>query len=279
MTHEEYNWTTFDGVSIYARAWKPQGTARAVISLVHGLGDHSGRYPWLVEALTGAGYAVSSFDRRGEGKSGGPRTDIPSYEAILRDIDQHMENTKKRFPGMPLVMYGHSFGGAQTLCYVWRRKPAIAAVVASSPGLASGVPQPALKIMAGRVLARLAPRVHIPLGSPLSSISHDTAWLEATKADPLFTQGLSTRLAVEQLNTNQWILAQTEFPPLPLLIMQGTADQHVDPEVNIEFARRLKGDVTLKVWEGLGHELHNEVQKSRDEVIAFARGWIDKRTI
>ena len=276
MKHEEYGWTTFDGLSIHARTWKPQGTARAVIALIHGLGDHTGRYPWLVEALTGAGYAISAFDRRGEGKSGGPRAHTPSYEALLRDIDTHLANTRERFPGIPLVMYGHSFGGAQTLCYVMKRSPRLAAVVASSPGLASGVRQPALKVAAGRLLAKVAPRMHIPLGSPLSSISHDPAWLEATKADPYFIQTLSARIAIEQLNTNAWILAQASFPAVPLLIMQGTADQHVDPKVNIEFAGRLKGDVTLKVWEGLGHELHNEVEASRAEVLAFVKGWIDK---
>jgi len=276
MKQEEYGWTTFDGISIYARSWKPEGTARAVIALVHGLGDHTGRYPWLVETLTGAGYAINAFDRRGEGKSGGPRVDTPSYEALLRDIDQHLAKTRERFPGLPVVLYGHSFGGAQTLCYVLKRSPQLAAVVATSPGLASGVHQPAAKLLAGRVLAKVAPRMHIPLGSPLSSISHNTAWLETTKADPYFTQTISARIAIEQLKTNAWILSQTNFPPVPLLIMQGTADQHVDPKVNIEFAGRLKGDVTLKVWEGLGHELHNEVDASRAEVLAFVKGWIDK---
>ena len=126
-----------------------------------------------------------------------------------------------------------------------------------------------------RLLAKIAPRVQIPLGSPLGSLSHDPAWLEATKADPLFTRTLSAGIAIEFLKTSEWILSQTSFPPLPLLIMQGTADQHVDPKTNIEFAGRLKGDVTLKVWEGLGHELHNEV--SRAEVLAFVKGWIDAR--
>ena len=104
MKQEEYGWTTFDDISIYARTWRPEGTARAVISLVHGLGDHTGRYPWLVGTLTDAGYAISAFDRRGEGKSGGPRVYTPSYEALLRDIDRHLDNTKERFPQIPHVL-------------------------------------------------------------------------------------------------------------------------------------------------------------------------------
>jgi alpha-beta hydrolase superfamily lysophospholipase len=273
MKNEVYSWTTFDGLSIHAQMWKPEGPARAVISLVHGFGDHSGRYPSLVEALTSAGYAINAFDRRGEGKSAGPRVYTPSYEALLRDIDQHLANTRERFPRIPHVLYGHSFGGQQVLRYVMERKPALAAVVASSPGLASGIKQPGAKIMAGRLLAKIAPRFQIPLGSPLDSLSHDPAWLETTRTDPLFIKTLSAGIAIEFLKTSEWILSQASFPPLPLLIMQGTTDRHVDPKTNIEFAKRLKGDVTLKVWEGLGHELHNEL--SRAEVLAFVRGWLD----
>ena len=272
MKHAEHSWRTFDGLTVFAQTWQPDRTPKAVIALVHGVGDHSGRYPTFVEAFTAAGYAVSAYDLRGHGRSEGPRIFAPSYESLLRDIDGHLEATRDRFPGIPVVLYGHSFGGAQVLCYVMKRRPKLACVVASSPGLASGVQQPAAKILAGRILSRIAPKLHIPLGSPLSSLSHDPAWIEATKQDPLFAQTISARIGILQMDTNQWILAQTSFP-LPLLIMQGTADQHVDPAVNAAFARRLGGDVTFKQWDGLGHELHAEVQ--RNDVLAFARAWID----
>jgi alpha-beta hydrolase superfamily lysophospholipase len=106
----------------------------------------------------------------------------------------------------------------------------------------------------------------------LSGLSHDPDWIAATEHDPLYYTTLSARIAMDQMSTNEWILAQAGFP-LPLLIMQGTADRHVNAEVNIAFARRLSGDVTLKVWEGLGHELHNELKK--DEVLQYVRTWLD----
>ena len=272
MKNEQYSWKTFDGLTIFAQTWTPDAKPRAVIALVHGLGDHSGRFPRLVEAFTAAGYAISAFDQRGHGKSGGPRVHAPSYESLLRDIDRHLENSRERFPGIPVVLYGHSFGGAETLCFVLKRSPRLAAVVASSPGLASGVHQPAAKVFMGRMLSRIAPTLRIPLGSPLESLSHDPAWIESSERDPMFWETLSARVAIEQLDTNAWIVQQSSFP-LPLLIMQGTADQHVDSAVNIAFAKRLQGNVTLKVWEGLGHELHNETK--RDEVLQFARTWLD----
>jgi alpha-beta hydrolase superfamily lysophospholipase len=274
MRNDQHSWETFDGLKVYAQTWEPAAGPKAVIALFHGVGDHSGRFPWLTEHLTAAGYAVSAFDQRGHGRTEGPRIYAPSYECLLRDIDRHLELTARRYPGVPLFLYGHSFGGAQVLSYVMKRQPRLAAVVASSPGLASGVPQPAAKVFAARILSRVVPKLMIPLGSPTSSLSHDPEWVSATDRDPLFFTTLSTRIAVEQLDMNAWILAQTEFP-LPLLIMQGTEDRHVDSGINIDFARRLKGDITLKVWEGLGHELHNEL--SRSEVLQFAREWMDAR--
>jgi alpha-beta hydrolase superfamily lysophospholipase len=88
----------------------------------------------------------------------------------------------------------------------------------------------------------------------------------------MFFRTLSARIAIEQLYANRWILTQTAFP-LPLLIMQGTADRYVDPKVNITYARRITGEITLKVWEGFGHELHNELH--RKEVFEYVLAWLD----
>jgi alpha-beta hydrolase superfamily lysophospholipase len=129
-----------------------------------------------------------------------------------------------------------------------------------------------VKILAGRLLSWIAPTLHIPLGSPLSSLSHDPEWIESTERDPMHSMTLSARIAMEQLDANRWILSQTSFP-FPLLIMQGTEDTHVDPKVNTAFAGRLAGDVTFKLWEGFGHELHNELKRA--EVLAYVRTWLD----
>jgi alpha-beta hydrolase superfamily lysophospholipase len=274
MKHEEHSWKATDGLQMFAQSWAPDNRSRAVIALVHGVGDHSGRYPRFVELLTAAGYAISAFDLRGHGRTGGPRGHAPSYDLLMKDIDKHIADTWARFTGLPLILYGHSFGGAQVLRYILERNDTgITAVVASSPGLGSAVRQPAVKIMLAKILSHLAPTMTVPLGSSLESLSHDPAWLRITDEDPLFLKkGFSMRLAREMLRANPWILGHESFP-LPLLVMQGTADGHVDPQTNIDFAKRLSGEVTLKIWPGLGHELHNEIE--RDAVIAFARQWMD----
>jgi alpha-beta hydrolase superfamily lysophospholipase len=274
MTHEEYGWKTFDGISMFAQAWRPQAAPKAAVALVHGVGEHSGRYAHVAERFTNAGYAFNAFDLRGHGRSGGPRLFAPSYEHVRRDVDSHLQNTRTRFPGVPLILYGHSMGGSLVLSYLFSRNPPLTAVIASSPALGSGTPQPAAKIVFGRIMSRLIPTLVIPTGFPMGGLSHDPEIQEKSKADHYSREGISVRLGLEVLAAGEWIRSHTSSP-LPLLIMQGTADRFAEPGMTVSFAKGLSGDVTLRVWEGLYHELHNEIQK--DEVIAYMIEWADTR--
>jgi len=273
MKNEQYSWKTFDGVDIFAQAWTADGKARAAVALVHGLGEHSGRYQRVAEKLPAAGFAVTAYDLRGHGKSGGPRLFAPAYEALLRDIDEHLEQTRRRFPGLPVFLYGHSLGGAQVLAYSLKRNPSLAGVIASSPLLAPGIKVSPMKIRAGKILSRIAPRMILSTDVPWESLSRDAAFVEVTKKDPLYREGTSARLGVEFLAAGEWVTTQKKFP-LPLLLMQGTGDRHVSPQATIEWGRQLSGDVTLKVWDNGRHELHNDIEK--DEVVDFAIGWLTK---
>jgi alpha-beta hydrolase superfamily lysophospholipase len=274
MKHEEYRWRTFDGINMHAQTWEPETAPRAVVAFVHGLGEHLGRYVHVAEKFTAAGMAFSAFDHRGHGKSGGPWIFTPSYEHFMRDLDRHIEETRVRFPSIPLVLYGHSMGGSITLYYVLRRIPKLSCVIASSPALGSGTPQPAVKMAFGRLMNSLIPTLRIPTGFPADGFSRDPSVNKAVAEDPLFHQGISVRLGLEVLAAGEWIRAQASFP-LPLLVMQGTGDTFVDPKMNIDFAARIKGDVTLKTWNGCFHELHNEPEK--EQVIAFMIDWVNGR--
>ncbi|HVO39780.1 MAG TPA: lysophospholipase [Spirochaetia bacterium] len=273
MKNEQYSWKTFDGVDIFAQAWSADGKARAAVALVHGLGEHSGRYQKVAEKLPAAGFSLNAYDLRGHGRSGGPRLFAPGYEALMRDIDEHLAQTRRRFPGLPVFLYGHSLGGAQVLAYALKRNPSLAGVVASSPLLAPGIKVPQLKINAGKLLSRIAPKMILSTDVPWDSLSRDSAFVEATRKDPLYKEGTSARLGVEFLAAGQWVTSQKKFP-LPLLLMQGTGDRHVSPPATIEWAKQLSGDVTLKVWEDGRHELHNDIEK--DKVVDFAIAWLTK---
>ncbi len=274
MKHEEYSWKTFDGVDIFAQSWAPDRGAKAAVALVHGLGEHAGRYQAIVERFPAAGYALNAFDLRGHGRSAGPRVYAPSFEALMRDIDHHLEETRARFPRLPVFLYGHSLGGEQVLYYALSRSPSLAGVIASSPLLGLGTPLSPVKIAAGKLLSHIAPKMVFSSEVPWDGLSRDAALVETTKKDPLYKTGVTTRLGAEFLDAQEWITAQKSFP-LPLLVMQGTDDHHVSPKTTIDWATQLSGAVTLKVWEGGKHELHNDIEKSK--VIDFMIAWMAER--
>lgn len=273
MKHGEYSWKASDGLEMFAQSWAPDNKPKAAIALVHGLGEHSGRYPLLVERLPAAGYAINAYDLRGHGRTGGPRVHASSFEVLMEDIARDIDQTRQRFPGVPVFLYGHSLGGEQVLYYVLRRSPSLKGVIATSPLLAPGTPVSPLKVTVSKLLSRIVPRLIITTEVPWESLSGDPAVIEWTKKDPLYQEGVSVRMGAELLRAGEWIRAQTVFP-LPLLIMQGTEDHHVSPEKTIQFGQGLTGDVTLKVWEGGHHELHNDL--GRQKVADFILTWLEK---
>lgn len=273
MEPERYTWRTRDGLALRAEAWRPEGALKGAVAVVHGLGEHMGRYAHVAKRFSQAGFLVNLFDQRGHGGSEGPRLYAPSYEHIMQDIDAHLEQTRTRAAGAPVFLYGHSLGGNQVLYYCLVRRPRLAGVIASSPALGSRVPQPPAKVLLGRILNRVIPTLAFPTGYGRGDLSHDPAITETVKADPYYLEGVSIRLGLDLLRAGEWIRSQKEFP-LPLLIQQGTGDRVVEPSLSVQFAKGLSGDVTLKLWEGLYHELHNEVEK--DKVFDFMLEWLEQ---
>lgn len=275
MPQIEFSWKTKDGLTLFAKEWKPDGKVKAVVTLVHGLGEHIDRYTYVADAFGKAGYAMVGFDQRGHGRSDGIRGFEVSYEAIMDDIAQNIQNAKDRYPGLPVFLYGHSLGGNLVLYYALTRKPDLKGVIATSPGLATAEPlSPMLKAMT-RILYRLNPTMKIKNGLDLGGLSRDPQVAEKYKADPLVHPFISPRLALDMLNAGQYSLDHAAEFPLPLLLMQGTADRLVNPKKTKEFALAAPlSKITYKEWEGHFHELHNEPDK--DEVIKVMVNWLDQ---
>lgn len=274
MILNELSWQTADGVPVFAREWKPEGTARAVVVLIHGLGEHTGRYAHVAAALNAAGYAVISPDLRGHGRSGGKRGHFPSYAVVLDDIQRAFSEASSRYPGLPQFLYGHSLGGALVLLYTLKRKPAIRGVIATSPGLTPGTPPSAAKLAVAKVFNKLLPSLTLNNGLDSANLSHDPAVSRAYNNDPLVHPLISARLGMELITNGSWIQSQAGPFPLPLLLLQGTGDRLVNPGATRRFAAGLTGDVTYKEWDGWYHELHNEVGK--EQVIQEMIDWLNK---
>ena len=275
MKSVELGWKSQDGLDFFARAWEPEQKPRAVVCLVHGIGEHTGRYEHVARALARAGYAMLGFDQRGHGHSGGPRGHTPSYEALMQDIDLLLAQAAERYPHLPRFLYGHSMGGNETLNYVLRRKPDIAGAIASSPWLRLAFVPPAAKVRAGRLLNGIFPRFSQSTGLDINALSHDPKVAEAYRRDPLVHERITARLYLELYDSGAWALAHAAEFPLPLLLMHGGQDRLTSADASREFARIGGSHITLQIWDSDLHEVHNELD--REEVFRMMVIWMDAR--
>lgn len=277
MKHSEFEFKTFDGLSLFGQSWQPEDQPRAVVCLVHGIGEHSGRYVHVADSLTRAGYTLISFDLRGHGKSEGPRGHISSYEAIMQDISSLLEVSNKKFPQLPLFLYGHSLGGNLVLNYVLRRQPHLKGVIATAPWLRLAFEPPASKIALGKMTNYIWPSFSQKSGLDTKALSRDLEVVHSYENDPLVHNRISARMFISAYQAGQWALEHASEFSLPLLLMHGGDDNLISVEASREFANKINENCTLKVWDELYHEIHNEPEK--EEVFKFLIGWLDKEVM
>jgi len=274
MRHFEETWKSHDGTDIFVQGWEPdEHTPQAVVCLVHGLGEHTFRYAHVAEAFGKEGYVLFGADLRGHGRSGGNRGHIPSIEAVMTDIDLLFEQAKSRYPGLPIMLYGHSLGGILVLHYALKRKPAIMGVIATSSGLRTALENQPAKIMAAKVLGTIIPKVSLPSGLDVNAISHDKSVIDKYKNDPLVHDKMSLGFGKTMLATIQWTMKHSAEFPLPLLILHGKDDAIAFPSGSIDFAASLNGKCKLVLFDGGFHELHNEPEKA--QVFKTMIDWMD----
>lgn len=263
-----------DGLKLACRIWEVPGPPRGVVCLLHGLGEHGGRYDHLAQFLNRAGWTVHALDLRGHGISEGKRGHAPSYDQILEDISLFLGKAAGRFAGTGLFLYGHSMGGGLALNYALRKSSALAGIVATGPLLETAFPPPAVKLVLARVLSRLWPSLALPSSLDTAAISRDAAVISAYLNDPLVHDRLSVRMGLEILAAGRWAMDKAAGLNLPCLIMHGDADRLCLSRASELFSQRAGGECSLKIWPGLYHELHNEPEK--EEVFAWLLNWLEK---
>ncbi len=258
---------------LFARLW-PAEAPRAVVCLVHGLGEHSGRYAPLAAYLNAHGYTLLAMDLRGHGRSGGKRGHIPTYADALDDIDRLLERAADEFPETPRFLYGHSLGGNLVINYILRRPTDdLRGAIASGPWLRLAFQPPAYKVWLARLAGRLFPALLQPSGLNPHHLSHDPAVVQAYMDDPLVHDRISAALFLGVYEAGLWALQHADRLTLPLLLMHGSADQLTSPEASREFCEKAGEACTLRLWEGMYHEVHNEPEKA--QVYRVVKAWLD----
>lgn len=262
-----------DGTVLRTLQWQPADRAWAGLLLVHGLGEHAGRYDHVAGQMTDAGIEVHGYDHRGFGGSGGPRAYVDRWTDLHDDLEVRLEAARAAMPGVPLVLYGHSMGGLIALGYVLseRPRPQPDLLVLTSVGLDSTIA--AWKQQVAPVLSRIAPRLRLPNGFRPGDLSRDPAVDERVANDPLCQSSSTARIGAEgfaeQRRVRDAIAGGLQLPVLTYVI-HGDAD----PIVPVEASAALEHDpnVTRRVYPGLRHETHNEPEGPA--VVADTIAWI-----
>ncbi len=276
MNHFEGKFIGVRNIQVFYQAWLPEGEVKAVLPIIHGLGEHSGRYMNVVNHFVPLGYVVYGLDHIGHGKSGGPREFVEDFDDFSNTFAQYMAMLKQWQPGKPIFLLSHSIGGLIAAYYLLDHQAEFQGAVFSAPvvKVASHVSQ--MTVFMARALSLLAPSAGVLPVEP-ETISRDPEVVKAYIADPLVFHGKTTaRLASEMLRALNRVSSETNKITLPFLAMQGGADHLVDPDgAQILYEKAGSKDKTLKIYEGLYHEIFNEPEHER--VLTDVEEWLASR--
>lgn len=281
---ELMSWRSADGLVLRRRRWWPVGPARGQVLIVHGLGEHAGRYAALAQALVARSWQVQAYDQRGHGHSQGARGRLAADDSLLADLAGVWDACSAEIPaGLPRVLLGHSLGGLVAARFVaealqpqpaaWSRT--VDALVLSSPALDAGMSAFQQRLVS--LVCALAPSLAVHNGLQPAWISRDAAVVQAYRDDPLVHDRISGRLARFVRDQGPWVQALAAEWRVPTLLMWAGADRCVAPAGSARFVRQAPpAMVQSREWPGLAHEIFNEPE--RGEVVAVLLQWLAARS-
>jgi len=273
MEHREGKFRGYNSLNLYYQCWLPLGDPRAVLLVVNGLAEHSGRYTNLANYFVPKGYAVYSYDHQGHGKSEGLRCYIERFSEYLDNLKTFVDIVRHEQGYAKIFVIGHSMGGTIAIAYAIHHQHELDGLLLSGATLKTGpTVSPALIAMAG-ILSLLLPKIGTT-SLDASAISQDKAVVDAYVTDPLVCRGkIPARLGAELIKTMHELPSQMPDIDLPILIMHGTADRLSDPKGSqMLFERVGSKDKTLKLYDGFYHEIFNEPKRER--VFKDAETWL-----
>ncbi len=264
--------TTTEGTALAVGILTPKGTPHGVIQMIHGFGEHIGRYEELGARFAAAGYAFVIHDQRGHGQTAGKRGVAKSYQLFLDDVDVVRTYIGTAFD-LPVILYGHSMGGNIVLNYLLQRSQRrhVCAVV-GCPWLRLAKPFPSAVVSLATVMGSVSATLTIQNKVDITKLTHDTALVDAARHDRLYHNQLSFRLFSQITKEGEYALAHAAKLTLPTLLLCAGQDALVSPDAIRQFAQQAGPAVQLQTYDDLYHELHNEV--NRAEIFDFVQTFV-----
>jgi alpha-beta hydrolase superfamily lysophospholipase len=274
--YSEFEFKAIDGLKIFGCAWLPSKNMKAIICLIHGLGEHSGRYSDLGAVFMENDYALFAMDQRGHGRSEGKRGHAQSYQVWLDDIKAFLAVVRDRYPQKDIILYGHSLGGNQVLNYILREEADIAGAIVTSPLLRLSVKVPIWKLVLAKIVNVVFPSFVLRTDLKSKDLSHLKEIQVAYEEDKLVHDRLSARAFLSFCEAGLWAISNANRLKVPLLLMHGSEDKITSCEASGEFADKAGDICSFKVWDVYFHELHND--EGNEAVMQYLLSWLAQHT-
>ena len=274
VRHTEGNFPGWQNHQLYYQGWLPEAEPRAILLVVHGLAEHSGRYQKLAERFVTLNYGVFALDHQGHGKSEGLAGYVTRFHDYLIDLETFYRIVRDKYPTARIFMIGHSMGGTIATAYAIRHQRELAGLVLSGATLKVGESVSPMMVVLARVLSRLMPKAGLD-AIDASAISRDPAVVTAYQDDPMVYRGkIRARLGGELLNAMQEIQSRMPQIKLPVLVMHGSADRLSNPNGSQMLYQGISSeDRTLKQYQGCYHEIFNEPE--HEMVLSDLENWLN----
>ncbi|KAB1154000.1 alpha/beta hydrolase [Tenacibaculum aiptasiae] len=273
MTHQEFNFN-YHKTTFFGQYWQPE-TVKAVVILIHGMGEHSGRYQHVAKKLTDNNFGVIAFDHFGHGKTSGKRGHNPSFDAVLESVSKLIEQAKSVFGNKPMFLYGHSMGGNTVINYTLRNEHELVGTIATSPMLKLAFQPPAWKLSIGKLMQKIAPSITLPSELETSHISRIQEEVDKYINDPLVHDKISPNFSLSFFESADWAIENAASLKTPMFLLHGTDDKIIDYKGTEAFANNTD-NATLKIYKGGYHELHNDL--CAEEMLNDIVDWLNSKT-
>jgi alpha-beta hydrolase superfamily lysophospholipase len=263
----------YDGLRLFYRIWNSNDGRGKTLILVHGLGEHSGRYVHVGSYFAKAGFRTVAFDLRGHGRSGGKPVCVKRYEELAADV----QSVVTHFRENGSFLFGHSMGGQLVLWAAQHCRMNLSGVIASAPWLGLAQAPPLWQVFLARALNRIMPGVRFSTNVDTANLSHDQAHLDSLEDLDLLHNFITVRFYFEAIRAAAQIIEDPVID-FPVLLVQGGDDRVTSRETVEAFFKRLQAPLkTLKIYPGLFHELHNET--TRLGVMGYLEEWMNSIAI
>ncbi|WP_440122779.1 lysophospholipase [Tenacibaculum sp. Ill] len=270
MTHHTFTFN-FQKTEFFGQYWKPE-SLKAVVVIIHGMGEHSGRYEHVAKKLTDNNFGVIAFDHFGHGKTTGKRGHNPGYNYVLESVTKLIDKAKEVFGDKPTFLYGHSMGGNTVINYTLRKEHLLKGIIATSPFLRLAFEPPAWKLSLGKIMQKIAPSITLGNELDANDISRDPVEVEKYSNDPLVHDKVSPNFSLSFIDAGEWAIKNASSLKTPMLLLHGTGDKIIDYKGTEAFANNAS-KTSIKLYEGGFHELQNDLCK--EEMLQDVVNWLN----